>query len=527
MFWADRIADEITKRYGGDIKGGKKIVIRDEKTLSGRVHVGSMRGVAIHGAIAEALTHSKVPNVFRFEMNDFDVMDSVPPSLPKEKFEKYLGMLLRDVPSPEPSAKNFAEYYANDFKAAISHASFTPDFYWGSEAYLSGKMDDNIREALVGAETIRSIYKEVSGSVKKEGWLPISVVCPNCKKIATTVASDFDGDTVAITCEKNAVDWTHGCGYEDRVSPIGGNAKLTWKVEWAAKWKVHGVLVEGAGKDHSTKGGSRDVANHISREVFKYEPPFDVPYEFFLVGGRKMSSSKGKGSSAREVADLLPPKIFRLALLGKDINQQVSFDPEGDTIPTLFDQYDKLAEGFEAGVQDDYARLFAMLHPNGSPVEAFLPRFSQVAFLVQMPHLNIEEEVARMKGDMLSDADREELFERATYAKKWLDEYAPEKFIFKIQDILPHAAEALTTAQKDALRVLSKDLEMEYPPTGEAMHTLLRSIPARPAMDISPRDFFTALYIIVLGKDSGPQAGWFLAALPKDFVLKRLSEAIA
>ena len=114
-----------------------------------------------------------------------------------------------------------------------------------------------------------------------------------------------------------------------------------------------GVDIEGAGKDHSTKGGARDVANAIARDVFNIEPPFDVPYEFFLVGGKKMSSSKGHGASAREIADLLPPHILRLALIGKDIKQQFNLEPEGDTVPVLFDTYDKYAESFFANVQDD------------------------------------------------------------------------------------------------------------------------------------------------------------------------------
>src|SRR5271168_1044780 len=116
-----------------------------------------------------------------------------------------------------------------------------------------------------------------------------------------------------VRCVSDKVAWTKGCEFSGRVSPLGGKAKLPWKVEWPAKWKVNGVSVEGGGKDHSTKGGARDVANHISREVFNYEPPFDIPYEFFLVGGKKMSSSKGRGSSAKEISDLLPAKIFRLA----------------------------------------------------------------------------------------------------------------------------------------------------------------------------------------------------------------------
>src|SRR6185312_6863624 len=149
---------------------------------------------------------------------------------------------------------------------------------------------------------------------------------------------------------------------------------------WPAKWKVYGVMVEGGGKDHSTKGGSRDVGNHIAREVYRYEPPFDIPYEFFLVGGKKMSSSKGRGSSAKDIAALVPPKILRLALLGKDINQAINFDPEGDTIPVLYDQYDKLAENFWAQTKDDYARLFEFIHPDRKiPQQSALPRFSQVA----------------------------------------------------------------------------------------------------------------------------------------------------
>ncbi|GAH15272.1 unnamed protein product, partial [marine sediment metagenome] len=35
---------------------------------------------------------------------------------------------------------------------------------------------------------------------------------------------------------------------------------------------------------------------------------------------------------------------------------------------------------------------------------------------------------------------------------------------------------------------------------------------------------FSAIYIIFIGKDSGPQAGWFLTSLDRNFVIKRLKE---
>lgn len=510
MFWADRIAEEVEKRFG---KAGP-ILIRDEKTLSGRVHIGSFRGVAIHGALSEILGERGVPNVFKYEFNDYDPMDGFPEYLP-EHFKKYMGMPLKNIPSPEPGFDNFAEYFGAEFKGVIEGAGFTPEIYRSSELYLTGKMDGVIREALLGAADIRRIYKEVSGGAREDSWLPLSVICPSCGKLSTTRSSDFDGETVQTECKD--VEWAKGCGYSGRVSPFGGAAKLPWKVEWPAKWKVMGVMVEGAGKDHSTKGGARDVANHIAREIFNYEPPFDIPYEFFLVGGKKMSSSKGRGSSAKEMSALVPAKILRLALLGKDINQAINFDPEGDTIPVLYDQYDKLATGYWAGVKDDYARLFELIHPGRRvPAPSALPRFSQVAFAVQMPHLSLEAE--------FPEADPTELAERAQYAKRWLQEYAPEKFVFKLQDTMPDAAKQLSDVQKKALKTLHNYLAGSAGmPSGEDIHHFLHGL--KESEPIEPAKLFSAIYLSFLAKSMGPKAGWFLSVLPKEFVLKRLQEA--
>jgi lysyl-tRNA synthetase class 1 len=90
---------------------------------------------------------------------------------------------------------------------------------------------------------------------------------------------------------------------------------------------------------------------------------------------------------------------------------------------------------------------------------------------------------------------------------------------------LPELAANLSDAQKKALGALAKDLEIEFSTNGEMMHALIRSIPLRPTIAIDPKEFFVALYTIFLAKESGPQAGWFLAALPKDFVVGRLKEA--
>ena len=519
MFWADRVAKEIQNTR---TKGKSSLLIRDEKTLSGRVHIGAMRGVAIHGLVGEVLSEYGIENEYRYELNDLDPFDTVPDSLPQERFKEHLGKPLHMVPSPEPGFQNFAEYYGAEFIAVHEKAGFRPTYYRATELYGSGKMDPLVKKALERATDIRRILKNVSGSVKDASWLPVSVACEKCGKIMTTRAHDFDGETIAYTCDKSPDDIAP-CLHTGRVAPWKGRAKLFWKVDWAAKWSALGVDVEGGGKDHSTKGGARDVANHISKEIFGYEPPFDIPYEFFLVGGRKMSSSKGHGSSAKEISDLFPSPLVRLTLIGKDISEAINFEPEGNSVPRWYDWYDDLAERVREGIADDFTRLFALAHFPEDRAGLTAPwqlRFSQVAFIVQMPHLSLHDEAARVKGSPLTEEETEALAERAEYAKYWLTTYAPEGYRYTLQDMMPDVE--LSETQKKALAVLADFMEVGAP-SGEDIHTRLHELKSE--IPITPTELFKALYRIFLNRDSGPKAGWFLSVLPRDFVLSRLREA--
>jgi lysyl-tRNA synthetase class 1 len=521
MLWADRIATDI--RDTRKPKDGKTFLIRDEKTLSGRVHVGSMRGVAIHGLISEVLSEYGVENEYRYELNDFDPFDSIPGYLDADKFREHLGKPLYKVPSPEDGFANYAEYFGAEFIEAHKKAGFTPNYYRATEMYQSGKMDACMRTALERAADVRRILKEVSGSEKDASWLPVSVVCEQCGKIMTTRAYDYDGETVGYSCDRNP-DEAKSCGHTGRVAPWKGAAKLFWKAEWAAKWVVQGVDIEGGGKDHSTRGGSRDVANNICRQVFDFEPPYDIPYEFFLVGGKKMSSSKGRGSSAKDMADLFPAEVFRLVLIGKDIREQIDMDPSGESVPRLYDWYDELAEEVRAGNADDRTRLYALSELPEKRAALTAPwqmRFREVAFIVQMAHLKLEEEAARIKGNTLTAEEQAALAERATYARFWLTTYAPEEFKYELQDALPSAE--LTEVQKKALGELAAYLESGAH-TGEELHAKLHEM--KTSVPIAPKELFQAIYRVFLNRDSGPKAGWFLAGLPHDFVLKRLKEAL-
>ncbi len=298
MFWADEIAARAAELAQASGSGAPQ-VINDSKTPSGTVHVGSLRGPVIHDEIYRALRRAGHEATFRYGVDDLDPMDSQALLTP-DAVDRYMGVPLAHVPAPPGSdAPSYARHFVGElFLGTFEPLGLHPEVYWMSEVYTSGDMDRYIRIALDAAETIRAIYREVSHVDKEPGWLPLSVICTNCGRVGTTVATDWDGETVAYACRPDVVEWATGCGFSGRASPFGGRAKLPFNVDWAAKWSLFDIAIEGCGKDLATAGGSRDRSDAISRQVFHREPPINVTYEFINVGGRKMSTSRGRGVPA-------------------------------------------------------------------------------------------------------------------------------------------------------------------------------------------------------------------------------------
>ena len=95
MIWADREAKRLKER---------NLPLEwadDMKTPSGRIHVGSLRGVIVHDLIHKALKDIGVNTKFSYVFNDMDQMDGMPSYLDKNKWEKYMGCPLYKIPSPE------------------------------------------------------------------------------------------------------------------------------------------------------------------------------------------------------------------------------------------------------------------------------------------------------------------------------------------------------------------------------------------------------------------------------------------
>jgi lysyl-tRNA synthetase class 1 len=522
--WVDVIVEDILSSRPAD-----RYVINDAKSPSGPIHVGSLRGVVLHDCLARGLRDHRREATFLYGFDDYDPMDSRPASIPAE-YDRYLGMPLSEVPSPGGGGQSYGQYYGLGFAEVWKKVGAQPEIYWTSGMYKSGKFNEAIRIALDRAEELVQIDREISGSQKAERH-PIQPLCENCGRIGTTVVTGWDGSFVTYECRPDKVRWATGCGHRGRRTPFDGGSKLQYKAEWAAKWWMFGVQVEGAGKDHMTKGGSHDVASAITERVFSYRTPYPIPYEWFLVGGKKMSSSTGLGVPAAELVEILRPELARFLMVRPHYRQQINFDPTGETIPTLYDEYDRAAAAYfgeataktpaEAELLRDHARTFYFSRTHDEQPRAYRMRFSKVAYLMQMPTVNLEEAAAKEKGAPLTEADRAELRRRVEDARRWLESYAPDHYRFSVQPSLP--AVELTQAQRAFLARLADVVAEQKTWSGEELHTRIHALKSE--MNLPAKEAFAAIYLAFLGKASGPQAGWLLASLDREFVSQRLREA--
>ena len=531
MDWADELASRVSGPQ----------VINDSKTPSGTVHVGSLRGPVILDVITRALRAAGHETTLLYGVDDLDAMDAQALLTP-DAVDRYMGVPLAHIPDQVGDGHaSYARHHAQTFIDLFADLGIHPDrYYWMSDIYPTGAMDRYVRTALDRAHVVRDLYRRVSNVQHPDTWHPVLVICEQCGKVGTTIVTQWDGERVFYECRPNLVTWAAGCGHSGWVAPFGGRAKLPWNLEWAAQWSLFGVTIEPCGKDLATAGGSRDRSDAIAREVFEREPPINVAYEFLNIGGRKMSTSKGRGAAAHRIVEVIPPEQLRTLFIRSRPNHAIEFDPEGtDAIPRLFDEFDKLADAtagrpVKGEMAPGYESVFRYaLRDSGADVAmeaaAFRPNFAHLAFLAQVPGADIEARMADEKGSALDGRERAILDERLRAARNWLESYAPERARMAVRDTRPEEASGLDADQRVFLGALAGVVASDARSGsatglagGDAWQTAIFATAA--GLGLPPGKAFAALYVAFLGRPSGPRAGWLLAGLEPAFVARRLGE---
>lgn len=522
MHWAD----EVARRLPLD----RPHLVNDSKTPSGTAAVSALRGPIMHDAIYRALRDAGYEARYTFGIDDMDPMDSQS-ARANEALAPHMGKPLFQIPAPEGGAPNYADLHAARFLTAFADLGIHPETYRTRDLYREGKFDRSIDLVLRNAGKVREILARVANvrHGRDPSYYPLFVVCESCGRMGTTKVTGYDGREVTYECLPDLVTWAAGCGHRGKVSPFGGRAKLPYVEEWCAKWELFGVTVEGCGKDLANAGGARDRSEALYREIWKKEPPLNVPYELITVSGKKMSTShadlwRSLGAAAHEIVELLTAEIVRFLMIRPRPNAEIEFDPTGDRIPKLFDEHDRAAEAFAEDPESDLGRAYALSQISATePRSGFRVRFQLLANWLQIPSIDVAKAAAERAGKLLTDWETNELARRTRVAREWLSRWAPDEAKFSLSHTLPAAAKELSAQQRELLRRVGTLLTDGQGPEDlqAAVYTVGREL------GLSSKDAFAAVYLALIGKPHGPRAGWLLASLDRDFARRRLEEAAA
>ena len=497
--WADAVASEVAA-------SGRPAVISTGISPSGEIHIGNMREVLTADAVYRALKDLGVPADFHFVADNFDPLRKVSPFLEHEKYAPLVGRPLSAIPCPCGDHESYADHFLTPFLASLEKLHVHVEVVRSDQLYKSGRMNRRIVTALTHRSAIVAILKELTGKEMGKDWSPFVPICGSCGRMNGTLVTGFDAGS-------ETVDYACACG-ESGTLPMAGGGKLQWRIDWPARWRTLGVTVEPFGKDHSTRGGSYDTGIRIAREVFDYEPPHPIPYEWISLKDRgDMSSSKGNVLSIGHVLQVAPPEVLRYLVMRTRPVKTIRFDP-GRPLAQLVDQVDDAhARGRDERAMD--LSRAAGFEPVGVP-------YKHLVMVAQVARFDLDRVLEILHRTGYPGVSRTAVAERLEYASRWLSEFAPEEEQYIVRESLPDEAASLTPDQRRFLSGLAKGLTGTM--DGAAIHDLIYHITAG-FEETDPAELFQAIYISLLGKVRGPRAGSFIAILGSEFCARRFAEA--
>jgi lysyl-tRNA synthetase class 1 len=253
-----------------------------------------------------------------------------------------------------------------------------------------------------------------------------------------------------------------------------------------------------------------------------------------IAGMAKMSSSRGGVPVPMEALEVMEPQVLRWLYARRRPNQSfdIAFGPE---LQRLYDEWDALLRKVEGGTAQA-GDLAAHLRSTStaSQVLPATPRplpFRTIASVIDVTQGD-EEQTVRILTD-LDPADpvgsTDELRPRLDCARRWMLGYVPAEDRTVVRDT-PDVARlaALGEEERESLRLLVEGLDQHWSLDGlthlvYGVPKILRGIDPDakvrdPELSKAQRAFFALVYVLLVGKDTGPRLPTLLLAVGSDKV---------
>ena len=521
--WYDKMAAKIIER---ERKLGRSLkMIRTEMGLgaSGFPHIGSLGDAARAYAVTLALREQGYKSELIAFCDDKDGLRKVPAGLP-ESLEKYIGFPVTDIPDPFGCHKSYGEHMSSLLLEALDKCGIEYRYMSARDVYSRGLLNNEIRAILSNAKKVGEIVREEVGQERYVEILPYFPVCEKCGRIYTTKALEFfpKENKVSYVCEGMEVKgkWIEGCGYKGEADITKGEGKLSWKGEFAARWKALDIRFEAYGKDIAD---SVRINDRISREILHYEHPMHAKYEMFLdKSGRKISKSAGNVFTPQVWFRYGSPQSLMLLMLKRFVGTRTL---DVTDIPSYMNEFDQLEDVYfgKKMIRDEkereklkglYLYCWALKPPKKPSVHV---PYNLLTFLAKMAPKGREEQfmVEKLRSYRYLGKDQaldEKLKEKIEYAFNWVKDFEEIK----------ETAVSLTDQEKEAVKELIEILKVEE--EAEKIQNAIFNTAKKHG--VKPARFFRTLYTILIGAPQGPRLGPYMLAMGKQNVVEALQRAL-
>jgi lysyl-tRNA synthetase, class I len=493
--WPFEEARKIVKRLNGKAPEKGHVVLETGYGPSGLPHIGTFGEVFRTTMVRAAFTRLTgiESKVIAFS-DDMDGLRKVPDNVPnREVTAEFLNKPLTKVPDPFGTHESFGHHNNAMLQGFLDSFGFEYEFLSSTDCYTSGRFDAALMDVLRNYDKIMGVMLPTLREERRRSYSPFLPICPCTGDVLQVpiVGHDVDAGTVTYV--------DPGTNTSIEVPVIGGACKLQWKVDWAMRWHALGVDYEMSGKDliDSVKASSK-----ICR-IIGSPPPESLTYELFLDDkGQKISKSKGNGIAVEEWLKYGPPESLSLFMFQQlKRAKRLYFD----VIPKNTDDY----LGFRSKLPDEEAEKRIEnpawhMHGGDVPGDVVPLSFGLLLNLASVCHAEDTSVIwgyIRRYAPEASPEVNPFLDRLAGYAVNYYQDFVRPAKTYRAPDAKERAAlEDLSSA----LSVLAAGT------SGEDIQTAVYEVGKRHDFE-NLRDWFKALYQVLLGQDQGPRFGSFVA----------------
>ena len=515
--WPFDEARKVLKRLKGKLPEKGYVLFETGYGPSGLPHIGTFGEVARTAMIQHAFeVISGMQTKLVSFSDDLDGMRKVPGNVPnQEMMQDFLQRPLTDVPDPFGTHDSFGAHNNAMLCRFLDTFGFEYDFYSSTEYYRSGAFDEVLLRAV---EKYDEIMEVMLASLREERQKSYSIFLPISPKTGRVLYVPMK----SVNKEDGTITFDDEDGAETTLRVTGGNVKLQWKPDFGARWSALNVDFEMYGKDHST---NTHIYDKICR-ILGAPAPSHFFYELFLdENGEKISKSKGNGVSIDQWLTYASSESLSYFMYQKPgTAKRMHFD----VIPKAVDEYHQQLRAYHT--QDVKARLnnpVYHIHKGKVPVSDMVIPFAMLLNLASVSSAETKDAMWGFINKYAPEASPETnpvMDNAAGFAVRYYHDFVKPSKVFRSPSEQEHAAlsdlaAGLASIDTAKSMIDKKNFDMGKDPVdltnyslldGDDLQSLVFAVGKNHKFE-NLRDWFQAIYEVLLGASQGPRFGGFIS----------------